>query len=195
MPPRVPLVLASTSRYRRELLARLGLAFETVAPRVDEAALPGESPAQTARRLAAAKAEAVAAQCPSHWVIGADQVAALGDQPINKPESHAAAVGQLARLSGREAEFHSALCLRRIDGEVRELAVVTTRVRYRALGGDAIASYLAREAAYDCAGSARIEGLGITLVEWVRGDDPSALVGLPLITLSGWLRRYGLLPA
>lgn len=190
-----PLILASTSVYRRALLDRLGLPFETVRPEVDETPSSGEAPAALARRLAIAKAQAGARQRPGAWAIGSDQVADLDGQPINKPEAHGPAVSQLLSMSGRDVVFHTALCLARLDLDAAPrdplVAVVPTRVRYRPLDRDAVERYLAREPAYDCAGSARIEALGVSLVESVHSDDPTALVGLPLIRLCAMLREAG----
>ncbi len=191
-PTRPELILASTSPYRRALLERLGLPCRVLASGVDETPLPGEAPAALAARLALAKAQRVHAQAPGAVVIGADQVADLDGAPLNKPEQHALAVEQLRRLSGRTARFHSALCV--IGGEPAEqvVEVVTTAVRYRPLTEAQIERYLAREPAYDCAGAARIEALGIALVESVHSDDPSALIGLPLIATVRLLSRFGI---
>jgi len=190
-----PIVLASTSLYRRQLLERLGLPFTVLSPAVDETPCEGERPAALAARLALAKAEAGARQRPEAVVIGSDQVAELDDRPINKPETHARAVDQLLSMSGREVTFHTALCVLGSPGHEgegqRQLDVVETRVRYRRLGRDAIERYLAAEPAYDCAGSARIEALGVSLVESVVSEDPTALVGLPLIRLCAMLRVAG----
>lgn len=189
-PPR--LILASTSPYRRALLQRLGIDFDVVAPQVDETPQGGEAPAALARRLARAKALAVAATAPEAVVIGSDQVAELDGEPVNKPGTHPAAVAQLRRLAGRTVRFHTALCLVRLAPERSVDAVVTTDVRYRMLDDAAIERYLLRERPYDCAGSAKVEGLGIVLTEGIRGDDPTALVGLPLIALTRWLPDFGI---
>ena len=183
------LVLASGSRYRAELLARLGIPFERWSPDVDEAALPGEPCAGTARRLARAKAEAALARFPGAWVIGSDQVADLDGRPIGKPGHRDAARAQLQAMRGRTVVFHTALCLV-AHGRARE-AVVPTEVVFRDLGDDEIERYLDREPAFDCAGSAKSEGLGITLLDRLTGDDPTALVGLPLVALSAMLREAG----
>ena len=186
------MVLASGSRYRRELLARLGLAFESCSPDIDERALHGEAPRQTAARLAQAKARAAASQRPDSLIIGCDQVADIGGEPIGKPGSLDNARAQLRRLSGREVLFHTAVCLLHApSGRIHE-ETVTTDVRFRELSGPEIESYLARENALDCAGSAKSEGLGIALIEHLGGGDPTALVGLPLIALSRMLRAEGL---
>jgi septum formation protein len=184
------LVLASGSRYRAELLARLGLPFERWAPDVDEAARPGESCAGTARRLARAKAEAALARFPGAWIIGSDQVADLAGQPLGKPGHREGARDQLRSMRGRTVIFHTALCLLLADGRAREM-LVPTEVVFRDLGDDEIERYLDREPAFDCAGSAKSEGLGITLLERLTGDDPTALVGLPLVALSAMLREAG----
>ncbi|WP_187272198.1 Maf family nucleotide pyrophosphatase [Zeimonas arvi] len=193
------LILASTSPYRRELLGRLGLPFETVAPQVDETPIAGETPAAAARRLARAKAEAVAAALPAAradaLVIGSDQTATLdGRRIIGKPGGHEQARAQLRAASGREMVFHTALALlRRSDGLVDE-QLVQTRVRFRELSDTAIEAYLTAERPYDCAGSAKAEGLGIALLASLDGPDPTALIGLPLIALTGALCRAGLPP-
>jgi septum formation protein len=189
-PPR--LILASTSPYRRTLLERLGLPFDVVAPRVDETPMDGESPPALAARLARAKALAVAETVPTAVVIGSDQVAELDGLPVNKPGSHPAATAQLRMLRGRAVRFHTALCVMRLDPALSSEERVVTDVLYRMLGDDAIERYLQRERPYDCAGSAKVEGLGIALTEAVRGDDPTALIGLPLIALTRLLQGFGL---
>lgn len=172
-------------------MSRLGLAFDTCSPNVDEQSFPGESCADTARRLARLKAEAGLLRFPGCIVIGSDQVADLDGLPINKPGTLQAARDQLRQLRGRQARFHTALCLIGPTGP-RE-AVVPTDVRFRPLTDAEIDRYLDKEPATDCAGSAKSEGLGISLLEAVTGDDPTALVGLPLIALSAMLRAEGLL--
>lgn len=185
------LVLASSSPYRRELLARLGLPFIVDAPHVDESALLGEAPAATAARLACAKARVVAGRNPGDIIIGSDQVADLDGQPLGKPGDRPRAVAQLEQASGREMLFHTAVCV--IDAAGREgLAQCPTRVRFRTLDRAAIERYVDAERPFDCAGSARAEAMGITLLEYIRGDDPTALVGLPLIALTGLLARAGI---
>lgn len=185
------IVLASTSPYRRELLSRLRLPFDAIAPQVAEGTLPGETPRVTARRLAQAKAMAVAASAPDAIVIGADQVADLDGEPLNKPGDHATALDQLARLQGRTAVFHTGLCVA-LDGGVRvELDEVPTRVRFRTLSRAQLEAYLKADRPYDCAGAAKIESLGITLVAAVHSDDPTALIGLPLIRLATMLAAVG----
>ena len=185
------IILASGSRYRRELLERLRLPFETWSPDVDEAAFPGESPRQTAERLARTKADAAAKRFPQALIIGSDQVADLGGAAIGKPGTLDKARAQLRRVSGREVFFHTGLCLLDARAGRAEVQVVTTDVVFRALTDAEIDSYLAREPALDCAGSAKSEGLGIALLERLGGDDPTALVGLPLIALSKMLRNAG----
>jgi septum formation protein len=185
------LVLASTSVYRRELLARLGVPFETARPDVDETPLDGETPAVTARRLAAAKARDVAARYQRALVIGADQVADLDGVAVSKPLSHANAVEQLTRASGRSVVFHTAVAL--VDaqsGRCRERLIDVT-TKFRALTPAAIERYLRRERPYDCAVSVKAEALGIAIVESIRSDDPTALIGLPLITVVDLLRAEG----
>lgn len=190
--PAYPLILASTSRYRRELLTRLGLAFEVIAPGVDESTQPGEHPRDIASRLALAKALAVAEKRPEALVIGSDQTATLDEVGvIGKPGTHALAVEQLRAASGRTMRFHTALALVAIARGIRELRCVDTVVRFRTLTDSMIETYLAREPAYDCAGSAKVEGLGIALIESLEGPDPTALVGLPLIALSTLLADAG----
>jgi septum formation protein len=191
--PAPAIVLASTSRYRRELLARLGLPFEVIAPHVEEEPLPGESAAAMASRLALAKARAVAALRPDAIVIGSDQTATLdGVSIIGKPGTHERAVAQLRAASGRAMAYHTAVAVVRGCDGFERVASVETRVRFRPLDDARIEAYLAREPAYDCAGSAKCEGLGIALLEAIEGPDPSALVGLPLIELSAALEAAGL---
>ena len=185
------LVLASTSPYRRELLARLQLPFETAAPDVDESALPGESPVATAERLSVAKARAVAAQHADALVIGSDQVAYLGDRRFGKPGTRENAAAQLRLMSGQSVIFHTGLCLLNTANGRIHLRGVPTEVRLRELSEAEIARYLDKEDALNCAGSARSEGLGISLMEYLHGDDPNALVGLPLIALCQMLRAEG----
>ncbi|HKK13545.1 MAG TPA: Maf family nucleotide pyrophosphatase [Gammaproteobacteria bacterium] len=185
------LLLASTSPYRRELLGRLDLPFETLSPEVDEQHLPGEPAAALVGRLAEAKARAGATAAPDALVIGSDQVAVLEDAVLGKPGTHGRAVEQLTRLSGREVEFLTGLCLLDgTDGSART-EVVSFRVQFRTLTGEQIQHYLRRETPYNCAGSFKSEGLGIALFERMEGDDPTALVGLPLITLCTLLARAG----
>ena len=184
------LILASTSPYRRSLLERLGLPFETWPPSIDECALTAESPAATAARLAREKARAGARNFPDAWIIGSDQVADDAGRAIGKPGSLDAARAQLLSMSGRTVVFHTALCIVRPGGAERE-ALVPTEVVFRELTAGEIDRYLAREPAIDCAGSAKSEALGISLLARLRGDDPTALVGLPLIALADMLREEG----
>lgn len=185
------LILASSSSYRRALLTRLRLPFEVLSPAVDESALPGEDAAGTALRLAAAKARKVGARFPVSLVIGCDQVAALAGACLGKPGDHEHAVAQLKTMRGREVVFHTALALLDTQSGALQLANVPTTVRFRDYSDREIERYLVLEQPYDCTGSAKIEGLGIVLVERVVGDDPSALIGLPLIQLTAMLRNEG----
>ena len=184
------LVLASTSPYRRELLQRFGLPFEVARPEVDETPLPQERPQQLARRLASDKARAVAARLRQAWVIGSDQVAELDGQALGKPGSFERAADQLAAASGREVRFHTAVCLLHGDGRRVDFEDLTV-VRFRTLSNAEIERYLHLEQPYDCAGSFKAEGLGISLFEAVETLDPSALIGLPLIGLAAALRSVG----
>ncbi|MDP2810475.1 MAG: Maf family nucleotide pyrophosphatase [Rhodocyclaceae bacterium] len=185
------LILASTSPFRRELLARLQIPFETAAPDADESAIPGESPAATAERLAVAKARAVADRFPDALIIGSDQVAFQGEARFGKPGTRENAAVQLRAMSGKTVIFHTGLCLMNAaSGSVHQRGV-PTEVRFRELSDAEIARYLDREDALNCAGSAKSEGLGIALLESLRGDDPNALVGLPLIALCDMLRAEG----
>ena len=192
MPLTPQIVLASTSRYRRELLTRLGLPFEVAAPDVDETALPGEAPEATASRLALAKARAVAVRFPQAYVIGSDQVAVLEGATLGKPGNHANAVNQLRTMRGKEVTFHTALCLFHAASGQAPTRVVPFHVRFRDYSDAQIERYLQREQPYDCAGSARCEGLGIALIAEMRGTDPNALIGLPLIALTEMLAAQGI---
>lgn len=185
------LILASTSPYRRELLGRLGLPFDIANPRVDETPLPGEAPESLALRLAEAKARAVAAEHPEALIIGSDQVATVDGEIYGKPGSHDNAVAQLRTLSGRTVNFFTALCVLDACSGEADVRGVPTLVGFRELTDDEIENYLRREPAYNCAGSAKSEGLGVALLSSMRGDDPTALVGLPLIALCDMLRRHG----
>ena len=189
-----PLVLASGSRYRRELLGRLGLPFSVASPDIDEAAHTGETPRQTALRLAEAKARAIARGLAQGLVIGSDQVADAGGEALSKPGSHEAACAMLERLSGHRIEFHTALAL--VDAASGRCRVdcVSVVSHFRALSPAEIESYLRRESPYDCAGAVRSEALGIALFERIESDDPSALIGLPLIALCRMLRAEGVDP-
>ena len=189
-----PLILGSTSRYRRELLERLGLPFDVVAPQVDEATLPGEAPAALAARLAMAKARAVSAAHPNAVVIGSDQVADLDGEPIGKPGSHERAVAQLQRMRGRSVVFHTAVAVVCQASGFAGSARVPVTVRFRDLSDAEIEHYLRTEQPYDCAGSAKCETLGIALLDAIDSDDPTALVGLPLIRTCALLRQAGIVP-
>lgn len=183
------LILASGSRYRAELLRRLGLPFQSWSPALDEAPLPGEFCAETARRLARLKAQAALERFPGAWVIGSDQVAELDGRPLGKPGDRDNARLQLRAMRGRRVVFHTGLCLL-AGGHVHE-AMVPTEVAFRDYSDDEVERYLDREPAFDCAGSAKSEALGIALLASLRGDDPTALVGLPLIALCAMLRSEG----
>ncbi|GAA3991923.1 Maf family nucleotide pyrophosphatase [Comamonas faecalis] len=187
-----PLVLGSTSRYRRELLARLGLPFEVTAPATDETPLPGEAPRALALRLALAKARAVAAQHPGAVVIGSDQVADLDGQPLGKPGNHERATAQLRRMSGKTVIFQTALAVVCQATGFEQVDLAAVCVRFRALSDAEIERYLQAEQPYDCAGSAKSEGLGIALLDAIDSDDPTALIGLPLIRTCRMLRAAGL---
>ena len=189
--PNRPVVLGSTSVYRRELMARLRIPFEVAAPDVDETPLPGETPEALARRLALAKARAVAARYPQAAVIGSDQVADLGGEPLGKPGTHARAVQQLQRMRGRTVVFQTAVAVVCLDSGFEQVEIAPVRVQFRDLGDDEIEAYLRAETPYDCAGSAKSEGLGISLLESIDNDDPTALVGLPLIRTCRMLRAAG----
>jgi septum formation protein len=187
-----PLVLGSTSVYRRELLSRLKLPFTVEAPHVDETPLPAEPPRALALRLAEAKARAVAQRHPQAVVIGSDQVADLAGEPLGKPGNHANAVAQLQRMSGREVVFQTAVSVVCQETGFAQHDLAPVRVRFRSLQRDEIEAYLRAEQPYDCAGSAKCETLGIALVDAIESDDPTALVGLPLIRTCRILRAAGL---
>ena len=192
--PPVTLVLASTSPYRRELLSRLGLPFSVASPDTDESPRPGEAAETLALRLAEAKARAVAPAYPQALIIGSDQVAIANGKIYGKPGSHERAVAQLQELSGQSVNFYTALCLYDSRNDSRQICGVPTQVKFRSLSNSEIENYLAREPAYNCAGSAKSEGLGIALLDSLSGDDPNALVGLPLIALCAMLRQVGMNP-
>lgn len=192
MTPRPALILASTSRYRRELLARLRVPFECVAPGVDESALAQETPARLASRLARAKAQAVASRRPDAVVIGADQVADLDGETIGKPGSHERAVAQLRRMSGHTVVFQTAVAVVQASRGFLAEVLVPVAVRFRSLDAATIETYLRAEQPYDCAGSAKSEGIGLALLEAVEADDPTALIGLPLIHTCRLLRGAGI---
>lgn len=185
------IILASTSPYRRELLARLGLPFTVANPQTDETPLPGETPKNLALRLAEAKARAVAGEFPDALIIGSDQVATVDSKIYGKPGNHARAVEQLRELSGKTVNFFTGLCLYNARTGQAEVRGVPTLVGFRHLSDSEIENYLQREPAYNCAGSAKSEGLGIALLRSMQGDDPNALVGLPLIALCDLLRNQG----
>ena len=187
----LPLVLASTSPYRKELLARLGVPFEIASPETDEAPLPGEPPPDTALRLAEAKARAVSQRFPSALIIGSDQVAHIGSEVFGKPGNHERAAAQLRRLSGETVDFVTGLCLFDSAAGIARSTSVSTRVTFRQLTEEQIQAYLHREKPYNCAGSAKSEGLGIAVIARMECDDPSALVGLPLIALCDLLEQAG----
>lgn len=190
------LILASGSRYRQELLSRLQFAFSVCSPDIDETPLDGESPPQTALRLARQKAELIARTESDAVIVGSDQVANLDGEPIGKPGTHANALAQLKKMQGRSVVFHTALCV--LDGRNGtagprvQIETVDTTVLFRTLSGDQLDAYLRIEQPYDCAGSAKNEGLGIALIASIHSDDPTALTGLPLIALCNMLSRAGL---
>ena len=190
----IDLVLASTSRYRRELLSRLTARFRAVAPHVDESARPDEAPATLAARLAAAKAQEVAARSPGAVVIGSDQVADLRGTVLGKPGTVENARTQLAACSARDVVFHTAICMidTRVDQSHTRSAIDTSKVRFRALNTQEIARYIEREQPLDCAGSFKAESLGITLFERIESSDPTGLIGLPLIAVCRLLREAGI---
>lgn len=190
--PARPLILGSTSPYRRELLARLGLPFSTEAPQVDETPLPVESPRELALRLALAKAREVAGRHRQAIVIGSDQVADLHGEPLGKPGTHERAVAQLRRMRGHSVVFQTALAVVCVDTGFAQTDLAAVEVRFRQLNDDEIERYLLAERPYDCAGSAKSEGLGIALLDAIHNDDPTALVGLPLIRTARLLRAAGL---
>lgn len=199
MPPASPtpahprtLILGSTSRYRRELLARLRIPFDVAAPDVDETPLAGESPAKLAQRLALAKAHAVARRHPDAVVIGSDQVADLLGEPLGKPGDHDRATAQLRRMRGRTVVFQTAVAVVCLDSGFEQLALAPVEVKFRDLSDAEIEAYLQAEQPYDCAGSAKSEGLGIALLESILNDDPTALVGLPLIRTCQMIRAAGI---
>ena len=189
-----PIILASTSRYRRELMSRLRLPFDIVAPDVDESPLPGEAPLAMALRLALAKAQAVAHLHPQAVVIGSDQVCDLDGLALGKPGNHARATAQLQQLRGRSVQFHTAVAVVCTETGYQAEDLASVQVRFRTLSDDEIETYLRLDEPYDCAGSGRCEGLGITLMDAIDSDDPTALVGLPLIRTARLLRGAGIDP-
>ena len=190
-PTQRQLLLGSTSLYRRDLLARLRIPFEVAAPEVDETAYPNETPKQLACRLAMAKARAVAARFPSHVVIGSDQVADLDGLALGKPGDHARAVLQLQQMRGQTVVFQTAVAVVCRDSGFAQMDLAQVQVKFRELSDAQIEAYLLAEMPYDCAGSAKSEGLGIALLERIDNDDPSALVGLPLIRTCRMLEAAG----
>ena len=188
-PQNPPLILASTSQYRRELLERLRIPFEVISPKVDETPLAGESTLDLALRLAHAKAAAVATKHPNAWVIGSDQVADLYGAAIGKPGNFERALAQLQLMRGQTVIFQTALCL--MKGDIQTTVCIPTEVSFRKLPDSVLEAYLLAEEPFDCAGSAKSEGLGISLLESIKSDDPTALIGLPLIALTGLLRDAG----
>lgn len=187
----LPLVLASSSVYRRALLERLQLPFECAAPDIDETAHPFECAASLTERLARSKAQALAERYPSHLIIGSDQVVLLDGEPVSKPLDHAGAVDQLTRSSGRTLTFSTALYLYNSASKQGQGIVEPYHVTFRSLSNGEIERYLRTEQPYDCAGSFKSEGLGITLIERMQGDDPNSLIGLPLIRLRAMLAKEG----
>lgn len=190
--PTPSLILGSTSPYRRELLERLRIAFTTESPHVDESPLNGESPLALAQRLALAKAQAVAQRHPECVVIGSDQVAELDGQPLGKPGTHEKARAQLQLMQGKTLTFHTAVAVVCISTGFCQQSMAPVTVRFRALTESEIENYLLAEKPYDCAGSAKSEGLGIALLESIDSDDPTALIGLPLIRTAAMLRAAGI---
>jgi septum formation protein len=194
MLPTFNLILASSSPYRKQLLQRLGLPFITLAPNLDESPLPGESPKDLTLRLAQAKAQAIAVLHPAAWVIGSDQSADLSGRIIGKPGTHAAALAQLKQMQGQVVVFHTSLCL--IGQNFCQTIHVPTIVQFRNLPEQVLDQYLRLEKPYDCAGSAKSEGMGIILLEKIESEDPTALIGLPLIALTSLFHQAGIpLPA
>jgi septum formation protein len=183
------LILASSSEYRRQLLQKLQIPFTSIAPTIDETALPMEKPHETALRLAQEKARKIGSEYPHALVIGCDQVATLDGEQLGKPGNHQNATKQLQKMRGREVTFHSALCLYNAATDNMQAQVVPYLVRFRMLTDDQIENYLSKEQPYQCAGSAKSEGLGIALMERMLGDDPNALIGLPLIKLISMLQN------
>ena len=194
MSPEPPLILASTSRYRRELLERLRIPFQALSPGTDETPLPGEAPAALAERLALEKAQALAARFPDAVVVGADQVADVDGVAMGKPGNHERAVDQLRTMSGRTIVFQTALAVVRAATGFAEVRRAAVSVRFRTLADAEIEFYLRTEQPYDCAGSAKCETLGIALLDAIESDDPTALIGLPLIRTAALLRAAGLDP-
>ena len=188
----IHLVLASSSIYRKKQLQQLQLNFSVIAPFIDETPLANETPKQTALRLSIEKARSVGLQHSNTLVIGCDQVASFEGKPLGKPLSHENAVKQLRIMRGKEIIFHSGICLfNAVTGNIQS-SVVDIQVKFRSLSDQQIENYLVREQPYDCAGSAKSEGLGVALLDYIRGDDPNALIGLPLIQLVTMLEKEGI---
>ena len=190
-PSTLQLILGSSSPYRRELLQRLRLPFTVVSPRIDEIPLAGETPPETALRLAVAKARHIAQTHPNAFIIGADQVATVNGEQIGKAGGFDKALAQLQAMRGQTVLFHSALCLYDARNDSVDARDIITRATFRDLPDDELSAYLRIEQPYDCAGSAKVEALGITILEKVESDDPTALIGLPLIALTDMLRKAG----
>jgi septum formation protein len=187
--PKQTLILASSSEYRRQLLQKLQIPFTSIAPKIDETAYPDEKPHETALRLAQEKARKIGSEYPYALIIGCDQVATLDGEQLGKPGNHQNATKQLRKMRGREVTFHSALCLYNAATDTMQAQVVPYLVRFRLLTDEQIENYLSKEQPYQCAGSAKSEGLGIALMERMLGDDPNALIGLPLIKLISMLQN------
>ncbi len=187
-----PLILASSSRYRQQLLQRITSGFDALSPDADESPLAGEKPRDLAERLASLKAAALSEQHPDAVVIGSDQVAALGDEPLGKPGNHENAARQLARCAGSQVTFYTAVTVLRGSDGFRETHTDITTVHFRALTAEEIDRYLSIEQPWDCAGSFKSEGLGAALFDAIENKDPTALIGLPIIWVAGSLRRAGI---
>lgn len=186
-----PIILASTSIYRSQLLSTLQIPFQTASPDVDETPLPGESARQTSQRLSQLKAQAVAQQFPDALIIGSDQVALLEGKQLGKPLTHDNAVRQLRSMRGKTVDFFTAVSLFNSGNSEMQTALAETKVSFRDLTDDEIERYLHKEQPYHCAGSAKSEGLGIALIQSIKGDDPNALIGLPLIILIDMFKKQG----
>jgi septum formation protein len=187
----LPIVLASTSPFRKELLQRIGIDFETAAPDIDESPLPGEAPENLVKRLSEAKARVIGKIRPG-LIIGSDQVASVGDEILGKPGTHENAVAQLRKLSGKLVTFQTGLCLLNSASNQAQVDIIPFRVQFRELDAQQIERYLQADQPYNCAGSFKSEGLGITLFERMEGEDPTALIGLPMIRLTDMLMQAGL---
>ncbi len=192
--PENTLILASSSPYRRELLNKLGLEFESISPDIDESSLPDETPSELVGRLALEKAQAIAATQPEALIIGSDQVAVIDDTIITKPHNHEKAKDQLRQASGREVTFLTSLCLYNSRSHQHQLTIAPYTVNFLPLSEEQIENYLLKEKPYNCAGSFKSEGLGISLFASMHGDDPNSLIGLPLIALIKMLRNEGVDP-